>query len=141
MRNSKVNRNRNFIQKINSVRRAVMIMQIGGNDLCSRSIGLVNWSNGLSLCKNNLSSLRMLRYASCSFGANRDLLKHRLMRFAVIVDRMLTNMLEVQDNVVFWRYFRIMQSPLDILDKDRVNLSSFGTKNFYRRDKIGNSTC
>ena len=50
----------------------------------------------------------------------------------VIVNRMLKNMLEVQDNMVFWRHLRLMQSPMDILDKDGVHLSALGTKKFYR---------
>ena len=113
-----------------------MIMQIGGNDLRSPSIGpevftceLIEQIKSLQEQFNHLKNVVI-----CELFIRRKprLLMHRLMRFAVIVNRMLTNMLEIQDNVVFWRHLRFMQSPLDILDKDRVNLSSFGTKSFYK---------
>lgn len=49
-----------------------------------------------------------------------------------IVNKMLKAILDAEENMTFWRHLRLMNSPLDILDKDGVNLTTLGTKKFYR---------
>ena len=133
----KLKNDRNFIQNINSVRPSVIIVQIGGNDLCSPCIRpevftceLIEWFKSLQeqfiFLKNVVICELFIRRKPRFIDAQ----TYEIRR--VIVNRMLKNMLEVQDNMVFWRHLRLMQSPMDILDKDGVHLSALGTKKFYR---------
>lgn len=48
-----------------------------------------------------------------------------------IVNKMLKTILNAEENMTFWRHLRLMNSPLDVLDKDGVNLTTLGTKKFY----------
>ena len=112
-------------------------LQIGSNDLCSPGIRpevftceLIKWIQSLQeqfiFLKNVVICELFIRRKPRFIDAQ----TYEIRR--VIVNRMLKNMLEIQDNMVFWRHLRLMQSPLDILDKDGVYLSALGTKKFYR---------
>ena len=62
--------------------------------------------------------MRVVHSAQTEICSCTDLCDSQSHCYSVI--RMLQNMLEVQDSMVFWRHLRLMQSPLDILDKDGV---------------------
>lgn len=45
---------------------------------------------------------------------------------------MLKAILDAEEKTTFWRHLRLINSPLDVLDKDGVHLTTLGTKKFYR---------
>lgn len=49
-----------------------------------------------------------------------------------IVNKMLKALIDTEENMTFWRHLRLMNSPLDVLDKDGVHLTALGTKKFYK---------
>lgn len=42
---------------------------------------------------------------------------YRLMKTAGLVNKMLKTILDAEENMTFWRHSRLMNSPLDVLDK------------------------
>lgn len=57
---------------------------------------------------------------------------YRLMKTAGLVNKMLKTILDAEENMTFWRHSRLMNSPLDVLDKNGVHLTTLWTKKFYR---------
>lgn len=45
---------------------------------------------------------------------------------------MLKVMLDAEENISFYKHLRLKNSPLDVLDKDEVYLTTLGNKQLYR---------
>lgn len=85
-------------------------MQLGGNDLCFPNT------------RPEVFARRINRGVNVQTCENRR----------TIVIKMLKAILDAEENMTFWRHLRLMNCPLDVLDKDDVHLTTLGTKKFFR---------
>lgn len=104
-------------------------MQLGGNDLCIPNTRpevfaceLTEWVQTLMgqhvhikhvfICE--LSVRRLTRGVNVQTYENRR----------TIVNKTLKAILDAEENMTFWRHSRLMNSPLDVLDKNGVHLTT-----------------
>lgn len=130
--------NHNLEMCINNFQPTVIILQVGGNDLCTPAINpetlacnAIDWMN--SLC-DNYQSVQMVVFCELFARTNPWYISDQVYeQRRHIVNRMMPVLVEAEDNkLYFWKHLRLMNSPLNIYDMDGVHLSPIGMKQFHR---------
>lgn len=126
-----------FAEKIRSFRPKIIIVQLGGNALC-----IPNTRPEVFACElkewmeTSMGHHGHIKHAFiCELfvrRTTRGVNVHTYESRRTIVNKMLKALIDTEENMTFWRHLRLMNSPLDVLDKDGVHLTSLGTKKFYR---------
>lgn len=126
-----------FTEKIRSFRPKIIIVQLGGNDLCIPNTRpevfareLKEWMETLMGHHGHVKHAFIceLFVRRTTRGVNVHTYESR----STIVNKMLKALIDTEENMTFWRHLRLMNSPLDVLDKDGVHLTALGTKKFYK---------
>lgn len=125
-----------FAEKIIPLRPRIVIVQLGGNVSCISNTRpevfaceLTEWMQTLMgqhvhikhvfICE--LFVRWITRWDNVQIYENRRTIVNKMLK-AIFAD----------ENMTFWRHLRLMNSPLDVLDKDGVHFTTLGTKKFYR---------
>lgn len=126
-----------FAEKIRSFRPKIIIVQLGGNDLCIPNTRqevfaceLKEWMETLMGHHGHIKHVFIceLFVRRTTRGVNVHTYESR----RTIVNKMLKALIDTEEHMTFWRHLRLMKSPLDVLDKDGVHLTALGIKKFYR---------
>lgn len=130
--------NQGLRRKIVSFQPAILILQIGGNDLCeplkrpeSIACDIVELMESLQAC----SSVRVGLVCELFVRTRpRAISPQNYEEKRQLVNQMLPTLLQTSshEHLLFWRHLRLMNSPLNILCEDRVHLSTIGNKKLYR---------
>ena len=133
-----VNQDTRLRRVLHSFQPAVLILQIGGNDLNdpdTRPETVACHIVELMEC--------LMSYKSIKVGVVCELfIRHRPRGISpqayeekrLLINRMLPTFLSASDynHMFFWKHRRLMNSPLNVLGEDGVHLSELGYKKFYR---------
>lgn len=126
-----------FAEKIRPFRPKIIIVQLGGSDLCIPNTRpevfaceLKEWMETLMGHHGHIKHVFIceLFVRRTTRGVNVHIYESR----RTIVNKMLKALIDTEENMTFWRHLRLMNSPLDVLDKDCVHLIALGTNKFYR---------
>lgn len=122
----------------------IVILQVGGNDLCSHNL------RPETLACQLVDLLKIiLEFSSVRVGFICELFKRNKPRYVteqeysrrrVIVNDMLPILIEdihvLNATAIYWKHLRLMESPLKIYDDDGVHLTFIGNLKFYRSIRL-----
>jgi lysophospholipase L1-like esterase len=115
-----------FVDKLREFRPDIIVLQLGGNDLCNPTVRpevfacrLVEWSESLLKQFSFLGKVIVCELFIREKPRHTSAETYEYKR--TFVNHMLKDMLEVIPNLSFWRHLRLMNSPLAILSEDGVH--------------------
>lgn len=112
-----------------SLRLRIIIVQLGGNDLCIPNTRpevfaceLTEWVQTLMGQHVHIKHVFIceLFVRRLTRGVNVQTYENR----RTIVNKTLKAILDAEENMTFWRHSRLMNSPLDVLNKNGVHLTT-----------------
>lgn len=115
----------------------IILLQIGGNDLCIRCLrpetlacDIVDYMNSLFDFE---SVKKVLVWELFARSNTRSVTPVIYENRRLIVNQMLPVLIDAENKTLFfWKHLRLMNSPLQIFDRDGIHLSRIGTKKYYR---------
>lgn len=123
---------------IHSFKPAVIIPQIGGNDICYASARPEKVACNISALMETLGKFKCVQVGVvCELFIRirpRNISPQMYEERRKIINNMLPVLLGDINNkkIMFWRHLRLINSPLHVLGSDGVHLSAVGHKKFYR---------
>lgn len=114
----------------------LVILQVGGNDLCRSSLRpetltfkIIDFMNSL---ENDFNVQQIMVCEIFKRQKPRNISATEYEAKRQTVNRMLLNILEESRSQHYWRHLRLMCSPLPIFGHDGVHLSHLGQHKFFR---------
>lgn len=127
---------------LNSFRPSIAIIQVGGNDICDKSLKPETIACDMVDLTGSLLELNYVQVAVvCELFTRRNprgITPEVYERKRRVINTMMPNLLQDMDphSALFWKHWRLMNSPLRIFHDDGTHLNYLGYKKYYRNIRL-----